>query len=153
MVYPWTKPPKKWYVNSQDSGGNDMVATVKQLDGLLQDTSILSIPKPYATSEFGQVGRGNGCGSWIRRCLKIFGSVFLGWFWEKKHFFDPRSLWFSCCYGFCKVLEHWSSEYLVGVSSVTCTWYLMNFQLLQEGSLKVKPWNLTEVCSDDWNEM
>ena len=55
-----------------------MVATVKQLDGLLQDTSILSIPKPYATSEFGQVaGRGNGCGSWIGRCLKIFGPVFL----------------------------------------------------------------------------
>lgn len=52
----------------------------------------------------------------------------------KKHFFDPRSLYdFHVAMFFCKVLEHWSSDHLVGVSSMKCTWYLMNFQLLQEG--------------------
>ena len=52
----------------------------------LQDTSILSIPKPYATSEFGQVaGRGNGCGSWIGRCLqKFLGPFFFADFGKKK---------------------------------------------------------------------
>ncbi len=69
-----------------------------------EDTSILSIPKPYATSEFGQVW-------WVRWFFSDFLAPEVPFLVKKngeKHpiwTFETRSYEFSCCCGFCKGLE------------------------------------------------
>lgn len=99
MAYPWTKHPKKWYVNFWRFRGNDALQhlwnslmAVETIGGHLHFIHPEALCYKWVWPGWRE---GNGPETLdFFRCLKIVGPVFLWWFWEKVHFFDPRSYYF-----------------------------------------------------------